>query len=358
VTFTLLLVLVPLSAALAYLAGVSSPWTFASGIAAIVPLAEWVRRATEHLARRAGPAVGSLVNVTFGNTPELALAVFVLAAGHEAVVKAQITGSIIGNSLLGLGLSVLAGSIGRSRQRFNRARASQLSSLMILSTVGLLLPALFDYTVRQRHEAEAGIVDERLSLAVSIVLILVYLANLVYTLVTHRATFEVDEPGDTPEGPLDGRTWSVATSLAVLAAATAGTAFEAHLVSSAMENASVSLGVSPVFLGIIVLAVVGNAAEYVAAVSFARADRIGVSISITVGSTIQMALLVAPLLVVLSWLIGRPMTLVFGNPLELIAVAAATAIVGAISRDGETTWFEGLLLLAVYVLFGVAFFFL
>ena len=352
--FVWLLLLAPASLALAYLVGSTSAWTFAASVAAIVPLAEWIRRATEHLAERAGPAIGGLLNVSFGNTAELVLALFVLVSGKADVVKGQITGSVIGNSLLGLGLAVLAGSIGRDRQTFKRERAAQLSSLLVLSTIALLLPAVFDFAVRRRQVAGAGTIDEELSLAVSVVLILVYAANLTYTLFTHRDVFAF-EPRD-EAGRRRSRPWSLRAAVGVLAGATAVTALEAHLASGALEAAASSLGVSAFFMGVVVLAVIGNAAEYLSAVSFARADRLGVAISVTVGSTIQVALLVAPLLVILSWLFGRPMTLVFTSPLELIAVAAAAAVVSMIAADGETTWFEGVLLLAVYVLLATAFY--
>jgi Ca2+:H+ antiporter len=288
--------------------------------------------------------------VTFGNLAELILAIFVLQAGHVAVVKAQITGSLIGNSLLGLGLAILVGSWGRERQTFKRERAGLLSSLLILSVIALLLPALFDYTERNAAAADPGWLDERLSLGVAVVLILVYAGNLLYTLVTHADTFAIDGE-ETTAG------WSVAMSLGVLVAATAAMAWEAELVSGALDATAARLGLSKFFLGIIVLAVVGNAAEYISAVYFARRDRMGLVMTITVGSTIQIALFTAPALVLISYFLGSPMDLVFGNPLELIAIAGAAFAVNSIAQDGKTTWFEGILLLAVYALFGLAFVF-
>src|SRR5436190_4866959 len=180
--FTWLLLLVPASLLSAFLSSPHSTLTFILSTLAVIPLAEWIRRATEHLALRAGPAIGGLLNVSFGNTAELVLALFVLAAGKPDVVKAQLTGAIIGNSLLGLGLAIVVGSFGRDKQTFNRAHAAQLSSLLVLSTIGLLLPALFDYSVPANVEGSRLIRDENLSLSVSAVLIFVYIANLVYTL--------------------------------------------------------------------------------------------------------------------------------------------------------------------------------
>lgn len=353
--FAWLLALVPLSLVLGHVVRPDPVWVFLSALAALVPLAEWIRRATEHLAARTGSAVGGLLNVTFGNAAELILALFVLRAGHADVVKAQITGSIIGNSLLGLGLAAVAGGIDRPAQRFNRASASRLSTLLILSVIAILLPAFFDYTERDVLQGPgAETLDERLSLGVAVVLILVYAANLVYTLITHRDVFAHQEEAGGPAAP-EG--WSALRSLGVLLAATAAVAAESEMIAGALERTASVTGLSPFFLGVIVLAVLGNAAEYVAAVYFARQDRMGLAFGITVGSTIQVALLMTPVLVLVSRAMGRPMNLVFANPLELIAVAAAAFVVNSIAEDGETTWFEGVLLLAVYVLLGIAFFF-
>ena len=354
--FTWLLLLVPASAASAYLAGPDSMATFVLSVLAVVPLAEWIRRATEHLAHRAGPAIGGLLNVSFGNTAELILALFVLAAGKPDVVKAQLTGAIIGNSLLGLGLAIVVGSIGREKQTFNRAHAGQLSSLLVLSTIGLLLPALFDYAIGDRSDSGRLLRDEHLSLSVSVVLILVYVANLVYTLVTHRDVFAFAE-GDAPAADDTHQPWPMWKALTLLAVATAVTAYEAEMISGALESTASQLGLSEFFLGIILLAVIGNAAEYVSAMYFARQNQMGLAVSITVGSTIQISLLVAPVLVIVSALMGTPMNLVFSSPLELIAIGAVVFAINAIAHDGETTWFEGVLLLAIYVLFGLAFYF-
>lgn len=349
--FTYLLLLIPASFILAYVVGAPPLWIFATATLAIVPLAEWIRRATEQLAKRAGAAIGGLLNVTFGNAAELIIALFVLAGGHTNVVKGQITGSIIGNSLLGLGLAILVGTWGRAKLTFQRERAGLLASLLVLAMVALLLPALFDYTERGLQAApNPGTLDEHLSLGVAVVLILVYGANLLYTLVTHRDVFAADEEQATAD-------WSLWKSLGVLIGATVLTAVEAELVSDALEAAAGQLGLTPFFLGIIVLALIGNAAEYVAAVYFARQARMDLVMTITVGSTLQVALLVAPLLVIVSFFTDHPMNLVFVNPLELIAIAAVAFVVNAIAQDGETTWFEGLLLLAVYLLLGLAFFF-
>ena len=358
--FKLLLLLVPVSLVLEYVVHAGPLWIFATAVLAIVPLAEWIRKSTEQLAERLGSAIGGLLNVTFGNMAELILALFVLYEGHTNVVKGQITGAIIGNSLLGLGLAIVVGTFGRPIQKFNRASAGRLSSLLILAVIALMTPALFDYTERgMSTAAHATELDEKLSLGVAVVLILVYIANLAYSLVTHRDTFSdagADASDSHPhEGPHE--VWSLGKTLGVLVGATIITAIEAELVSGALEETSAAIGVTTFFLGVTVLAVVGNAAEYVSAVYFARKDRMDLVMNITVGSTIQIALLVAPILVLVSYFMGRPMNLVFGNPLELIAIAGVAFAVNTIAHDGETTWFEGVLLLAVYVLLGLAFFF-
>jgi Ca2+:H+ antiporter len=257
------------------------------------------------MAMIAGPSIGGLLNVTFGNAAELILALFVLLSGETVVVKGQITGSIIGNSLLGLGLAILIGTVGRQHQRFNRDRAGLLSTLLILVVIGLLVPALFDYTERD--------------------------------IVSASNTQSLDE-------------W-------ISLAATALTAWEADLVSGSLGGFASQLGLTTFFLGVIVLAVIGNAAEYVSAVYFARKDRMNLVMAITVGSTIQVGLLLAPVLVLVSFFIGHPMNLVFANPMELIAIAGVAFAVNAISQDGEVTWFEGALLIGVYILLAIAFFF-
>ncbi|HEU4699230.1 MAG TPA: calcium/proton exchanger [Gemmatimonadales bacterium] len=352
-----LLVLVPVSVVLGYVVHAPAPWVFATAAGAIVPLADWMRRATEQVARTAGPAVGGLLNISFGNMAELVLALFVLRAGRPDVVKAQITGSFIGNGLLGLGLAIVVGGWGRAKQTFTRAQGGLLGSMLILATIALLLPALFDYTERDLLRApNPGTLDERLSLGVSVVLIAAYGLNLVYTLVTHRDLFSGCH--DAPVAPAGrGPAWPLGRALAVLAAGTALTALEAELVAGALEHTAAALGLTAFFLGVTVLAVIGNASEYLAAIYFARRDRMGLVISITAGSSIQIALLTAPLLVLASYALGTPMNLVFANPLELIAIAGVAFAVHAISQDGETTWFEGVLLLTVWALLALAFFF-
>ncbi len=366
-----LLALVPVSLALEYLIHAPPLWVFISAAAAIIPLAVWIRRGTEQLADRLGASIGGLLNVTFGNTAELIIALFVLLDGKTEVVKGQITGSIIGNSLFGLGLAILIGTWGRRHLKFNRDRAGQLSTMLILVLISLLLPAIFDFTERDIANApNAATLDEQLSLAVSVVLILLYAANLVYTLVTHRDVFSANEEasreaterekapaGAKYSGQSKEGEWPLWVTGLVMVGATALTALEAELVSGSLTDTAGIIGVTPFFLGVIVLAIIGNAAEYVSAIFFARDGNMSLVMSITIGGTIQVALLVAPVLVLASYFMGRPMNLVFANPIELIAIAAAAFAIEAIAEDGEVTWFEGLLLVGVYLLIAIAFFF-
>ena len=347
-----LLALVPVALAMEHLFHAPALWTFAVSVAAIIPLASLVKDATEEVASHLGSTIGGLLNVSFGNASELILALFVLRAGEPEVAKAQITGSLIGNSLLGLGLGATFGGLKYPSQRFDARKTGVLSSLLTLVVFALLIPAMFDLTERGlKNVPDPTSLDERMSLGVSGLLILIYLANLVYTLVTHRDTFKDTNEAHAPsEKPL----WKSVTTLVV---ATVFVALVAEAVSGSLESASSGLGVSKFFLGITLLAVVGNAAEYISAVYFARKNRMDLVMGITIGSTIQVGLLVAPILVLASFAMGHPMTLVFRSPLELVAVAAAAFCVNAISRDGETNWFEGVLLLGVYAILAVAFFY-
>ena len=315
-------------------------------------LADWIRVATEHLAKHTGPAIGGLLSVSLGSTAELILAFFVLARGHPEVVHAQIIGSIIGTSLFGLGLAIVAGGIARERQTFKRERAGLLSSLLILVVIALLLPMVSNLTTRHvTHSGNVSDINEALSLAVSVVLLLLYLGNLVYTLVTHRDIFSTGGERDASNA------WPLWRCLAILVAATAAAALESEIISDALTGTASALHLSTMFLGVIVLALVGTIADLFSAVWFARQDKMGLVMSICIGSSIQVALVVAPVLVILSWLFGTPMTLVFKDPLDLFAIAGTAFIVNAITSDGETTWFEGVLLLGVYTVFGIAFFF-
>ncbi|MDV6375564.1 calcium/proton exchanger [Deinococcus arenicola] len=356
----LLLAFIPISLLLEWVFKAPPLWVFATAVIAIIPLADLLRQGTEQIAARAGQTIGGLLNVTFGNLAELIIAIFILLGGNTTVVKAQITGSIIGNALLGLGLAILIGSFGRDRQKFNRENAGQLNSMLFLVVIALLIPALFDYTERlpdflAGSAAARDNLDEYLSLGVAGVLIAVYALNLVYTLVTHKDVFSRGEEEGEHADPAS--IWPVWKAAAVMVGATVLIAVESEMLSGALEATSTQLGLSPFFLGIIVLAVVGNFAEYIAGSYFARQGKLGLAVNIAVGATIQVALFTAPVLVIISYLIGKPMNLVFSSPLELVAIVAAALTVSSVTKDGEATWFEGVLLIAVYLLLALAFFF-
>lgn len=350
----LLLAFLPIAAGLHYFTSVAPIVVFVTGAIAVAALADWVRQATEQVAAHAGPAIGGLLTISFGSIAELMLAFFVLIESGPEIVRAQITGSIIGTSLLGMGLAMLAGGVRFERQTFKRERAGLLASLLVLVVIALLLPAIFDLATgaRQGRQHALPISDEKLSLGVSVVLLLLYAGNLVFTLVTHSDVFASGEE----EGEHQPK-WSLARSLAVLIGATVAIAFGAEIVSGALQATAQSLGLSLLFLGVIPLALIGTSSDLLAAVAFGRQNRMGLVMSICVGSAIQAALVIAPLLVLASWAVGKPMTLVFSDPLDLFAIAGAALIVNSIASDGETTWFEGLLLVGVYILFALAFFF-
>jgi Ca2+:H+ antiporter len=350
----LMLAFLPVAAILLYFVHSDPVWVFVTGVIAVAALADWVRRATEQVAAHAGPAIGGLVTISFGSIAELLLAFFVLTSSDAAVVRAQIVGSIIGTSLLGLGLAMFAGGMKFERQKFERAGAGRRSSMLILIMVALLLPAIFNLAAGgpgQHHASPIG--NEGLSLAISVVLLLLYAGGLVYTLVTRRDVFSSEK-----EGTAGGTNWSLTQALAVLVGATAAIAFGAEMVAGALQATARSLGLPLLFLGVVPLALIGTSSDLLAAVTFGRQNRMSLVMSICVGSAIQVALVIAPLLVLASWAIGRPMTLVFSNPLDLFAIAGTVFIVNAISSDGETNWFEGLLLIGVYVLLAMAFFFM
>jgi len=347
-----LLLFVPLSLVLHHFDLVGPQWLFLLGLVAIAVLADWMRRATEQVAEHAGSVIGSLLNVTFGNAAELVLALFVLSRAQTQVVQAQITGSIIGTTLLFLGVAILAGGARRPRQTFDKAQVGLLSTLLLLVTVAILLPAFFNMAERLTSpEANLSLLDERLSLCASVVLLLLYGAHLVYVLVTHRVVFASGQ--EEKAAPA----WSLPLALAAMVGAAVGIAFESELLSSRLAETASGLGLSPVFMGVVALALIGTVADLFAAVAFARADKMDVVLGLCIGSAVQIALVVAPILVLTSWAIGRPMNLVFDSPLDLFAIAGAAVVVRAIVEDGETNWYEGFILVGVYVLFALAFFF-
>jgi Ca2+:H+ antiporter len=323
--------------------------TFLVSAVALVPLAGLIGQATEDIAASTGPTAGGLLNVTFGNATELVVAVLALTHGLDEVVKASITGSILGNALLVLGMSMVAGGWGRERVYFNRTAASTAAATLLLAVTAMVMPAVFNLTVFGRLQGQDAALN-LLSLLVAIVLLATYVLSLVFSLITHR-TMLISVAAVTEEPML-----SVRAAIVVLASVTLVTALESEILVSTIAGTTKALGITEFFVGAIVVAIVGNAAEHLSAVLVARKGQMDLAVSITTGSSTQIALFVAPILVLLSWAIGRPMSLVF-NAFEIAAVALAGIIVTVASADGETNWFEGIQLIAVYLIFAIAFFF-
>jgi Ca2+:H+ antiporter len=331
---------------------------FTAAALGVIPTAALMGRATEALASRSGPGIGGLLNVTFGNAPELIIAVFALSAGLHEVVKASLVGSILGNILLVMGAAMLVGGIGRDRQYFDRTAANVQSLMLLLVSVALIMPATYELIAGPGlPESPAIAVDfpgpvNAMSVGVSVVLLAMYVAGLVFSLRTHRALFNPVEPDDH-----GGEEWSVRRSVIMLAVAGVAVAVMSEILVSSIEEASRAIGLSTFFVGLIVVAVVGNAAEHWVAIYFARHDRMDLSVNIAIGSSAQIALFVAPVLVLLSFVVGPfPMPLVF-NGLEVAAIVLAALVANQVTQEGESTWLEGLQLLGVYMVLGLVFFF-
>jgi Ca2+:H+ antiporter len=339
------------------LADASPSLVFGASALGIVPTAALMSEATEQLAARAGPGIGGLVNVTFGNAPELIIAVFALADGLQEVVKASLVGSILGNALLVLGAAMLVGGRKRTRQTFDRTAAQTQGGMLLLTVVALALPSLLELaghvslpTVSETRRHFGGSV-EQVSLAVALVLIATYLAGLFFSLRTHRDLFN---PGGGEE--VSETVWSVRRSVGTLAVAGVLVAVMSELLVGSIEHASHAIGVSQFFVGASVVAIVGNAAEHYVAVVAAAKDKMDLAVNIAIGSSAQIGLFVAPVLVLLSFLFGpSPMALVF-NPYEIGALLAAGLVASSLVSDGESTWFEGVQLLALYVVIGIVFY--
>jgi Ca2+:H+ antiporter len=351
----LLLVFVPVAMVLEWGVHAAPTTIFVVSCLAVIPLAGLMGHATEELAERMGEGVGGLLNATFGNAAELIIAIIALRAGLFDLVKASITGSIIGNILLVFGLSTLCGGLRFTAQKFNATAASAGSTLLVLSAVALLIPAVFHGLVGETARAA----EANLSLEIAIVLIVTYVLSLVFTLKTHRHLYVGGDVAHASheDDPAHAHR-PVWKPILLLLAATTGIAFMAEfLVGAATETAEV-LGWSEVFVGVIVVAIIGNAAEHSTAIIMAMKNKMDIAINIAVGSSIQVALFVAPVLVLLSYVIApAPMDLIF-TPLEVLAVAVSVLIMAQVAGDGESHWMEGVQLLAVYAILGIAFFFL
>jgi Ca2+:H+ antiporter len=328
---------------------------FVCSCLAVVPLAGWMGRATEELAERLGHGVGGLLNATFGNAAELIIALIALSRGLTGVVKASIAGSIIGNVLLVMGVSILGGGIKFREQRFNQTAARASATTLTLAAFALTIPTVFHVTAAGHSGGWTPATAQKLSLAIAIVLFITYACLLGFELITHKQLYVVDSSAEDETQGTDG--WSVSKSLLVLIVATGLVALMSEYLVGAVEAARSTLGLTEVFVGVILIAVIGNAAEHSTAVMMAMKNKMGISLGIAVGSSLQIALFVAPVLVFASYFFGRPMDLEFTLP-EVVAVIAAVHLIFQISGDGETNWLEGVQLLSVYLILVILFFYL
>jgi Ca2+:H+ antiporter len=353
----LLVPFIPIAIALE-VAHASASLIFVCSALGVIPTAALMGRATEQLAARSGPGIGGFLNVTFGNAPEIIIALFALHEGLQEVVKASLVGSILGNILLVMGAAMLVGGLRRERQFFDRTAANVQALMLMLAAAALAMPAIFQLVAggglpqptEKAHNFGGDI--EHLSIAVAIVLLITYLAGLFFSLKTHKDLFNPEHGDEEAEEP-----WSVRKSVTWLAIAGVAVGVMSEILVGSITEASESIGLSPFFVGIIVVAIVGNAAEHWVAVYFASRDKMDLSVNIAIGSSAQIALFAAPVLVLVSLVLGPfPMSLVF-NGLELGALFLAILIAQAVTHEGESTWFEGFQLLSVYVVLGLAFFF-
>lgn len=347
----LLLLFVPVSIYLGLTHG-SPTAVFLTACLAILPLAGLMGEATENLSHHTGPAIGGLLNATFGNAAELIIGFMALRAGEQEIVKASLTGSIIGNILMVLGLSMLVGGWKHKELRFNRLAAESGSSMMTLAVVALVIPAIYAQVTHHTHPEHI----ESLSLDIAWVLIATYVASLVFQLKTHQKLFAPAD-GDTAAEELEqGRVWSVRKSLGLLVGAAVLVGWVSEFLVRAVDAAGQALGLGKVFMGVIVVALIGNAAEHSTAVLVAMKGKMDLALGIALGSSMQIALFVAPVLVIAGHWIGQPLGLEF-TVLEVVAVMLSVGVATLLIQDGKTNWFEGLQLLAVYVILAMAFYF-
>jgi len=342
-------IFVPISVALR-LVGASDVWVFASSALAIVPMAGFLGMSTEELAKRRGAGIGGLLNATFGNATELIICIVAVRNGQIDVVKASLIGSIIGNVLLVLGLSVLLGGIRHKMQLFNKDVAQSHAAMLAVAVISLLVPAIFVGSVRASGR-DMSMRIESLSMGVAIVLIVLYVGSLIFSLYTHESLFR--DPDDREADP---PTWKQSTAILVLLVCTAIIAIESELLLHSIDPVVNQLHINKLFLGIILIPIVGNAAEHSTAVMMALKNKMDITLNIAISSSTQIAMFVAPVVIFIGPFFHHPVTIVFGA-FELVAVTVAAAIAVLISMDGKSHWLEGAQLLATYVIVALAFYF-
>jgi Ca2+:H+ antiporter len=356
----LLVPFIPIAIALRF-GDAAAGLVFFSSALGVIPTAALMGRATEELAARSGPGIGGLLNVTFGNAPELIIALFALEKGLHEVVKASLVGSILGNILLVMGAAMLVGGLTRERQRFDATAAQAQALMLLLASVALIMPAIFELVIGGSLPGPTDRNDrfptdlETMSALVAVVLLASYVAGLFFSLKTHRDLFN---PPHAEDDHIGHEPWTVRKSVTALALAGVAVGVMSEILVGSIEEASEGIGLSPFFVSVIVVAIVGNAAEHWVAVYFAWKDKMDLSINIAIGSSAQIALFVVPALVLISFVLGPfPMPLIF-NGLELGAIILAILIANFVTHEGESTWFEGVQLLSVYAVLGIVFFFI
>jgi len=348
----LLLIFVPVTIWLG-VTHASPTWVFLSACLAILPLAGLMGEATEHIAHHTGPGIGGLLNATFGNMAELIIGAFALRAGYIDLVKASLTGSIIGNILMVLGLAMLLGGWKYKELQFSRLAAESGSSMMVLAVVALVIPSIYAQVTQHTHPEHI----ESLSLDISWVLIFVYLASLFFQLKTHQKFFEAPDGVDAAEQLAGhGQVWSIRKSVGLLVVAASLVGVVSEYLVHAVDAAGQALGMGKVFMCVVVVAIVGNAAEHSTAILVAMKGKMDLALGIAIGSSMQIALFVAPVLVIAGHFMGHPLGLEF-SVLEVVAVMLSVAAVSLLIHDGKTNWFEGLQLLAIYTILAMAFYF-
>ena len=354
----LLVPFIPIAIVLEFFVHPEATIIFAASALGVIPTAALMGRATEELAARAGPGIGGFLNVTFGNAPELIIAFFALREGLHEVVKASIVGSILGNILLVMGAAMVVGGLKREKQTFNATAANAQSLMLLLASVALVMPAIFELVAgpglpKPTDKAVNYPSDvDNLSIGVALVLLFTYAMGLRFSLGTHKSLFN---PHD--DEAHVGDAWSIRKSIIALAVAGMAVGLMSEILVGSIEEASEGIGLSPFFVGVIVVAIVGNAAEHWVAIYFASKDKMDLATNIAIGSSAQIALFVAPALVLLSLFVGPfAMPLVF-NGFEIAAILMAILIAQQVTHEGESNWFEGMLLLAVYAVLGLTFYF-
>jgi Ca2+:H+ antiporter len=361
---------IPLAYLVHFWLGKGASWepkaTFLLAALGVIPLAHLMGEATEHLAERTGPTWGGLLNATFGNAAELIIAIIAMTKGLNEMVMASLTGSILGNLLLVAGAAMLVGGWSRERQNFSRASAEHNAGMLMLAVAAMLFPAIFHYTAEHMHDREIVQHEHRVSIGTSVILLVVYALGLLFTLRTHAHIFSISpaQHDEDRRGLEMGAKWSVGKSIGLLLAASAGIGLVAELLVGSAETMAHDLGWNRIFVGVILLAIIGNAAEHSTALLLARRDDMDTAMTICFQSSLQIALFVTPFLVLLGSIMPSVgfehavhLNLIF-SPMEVVAVMLTVFVVVFVSLNGQTNWFEGVLLLGLYAILGIAFFYI